>query len=143
MADIADRIRAERVTRSWSQDELARRAGISTAVVKRLESGNCVFLRFMQVCHALGVTAGYILSDEWSLPSQPLSLTGRQAQVLRAVSDGRPLSEAARELGMPRDGLASRMTQIYRRLGVADLPRSERRAAAVRVAVNHGLIDAA
>ncbi|MFD5848347.1 helix-turn-helix domain-containing protein [Streptomyces chartreusis] len=141
LADIGDRIRAERQARGWSQTELGRRAGMGLATVKRLENGETSLRGFVRACRALGVPADHLLSDQWQIPLPRPSLTARQAEVLAAVSDGRPLSEAARDLHMTPEGLASELSgRIYQRLGVSDAPRLERRAAAVRVAVEYGLI---
>jgi transcriptional regulator with XRE-family HTH domain len=143
MADIGDRVRAERQSRNWSQADLAGRAGLTQAQVKRIEVGFIGMRNFAAVCWALDRPMGDLLSDQWQLPEPGPLLTARQVQVLRAVAGGEPLAVAAERLGMPRDGLASRMSEIYRRLGVADRPRLERRAAAVKVASDHGLFNAA
>jgi len=143
LADIGDRVRAERLARHWSQTELGRRAGLDWQTVKRLESGIGPLRCFVQACWGLGVPMDRLLSAEWQMPEPPPTLTRSQMRVLRAVGDGRPLSVAAVDLGMTPAGLASRLSEIYRRLGVAHLARGERRAAAVRVASAHGLFDAA
>jgi hypothetical protein len=44
---------------------------------------------------------------------------------------------------MPREGMASHLSDIYRRFGIADMPLGERRAAAVRIAEERGLFNAA
>lgn len=69
-------------------------------------------------------------------------LTPRQAAVLAAAADGAPLSTVAARLGMPRTQVSSRLSEAYRALNVAWMPRDERRAAAVRIARRHGLIPA-
>lgn len=143
LADIGDRIRAERKARHWTHTELGRRTGMSVATVKRLENGETSLSGFVRACAALEVPMGRLLSDEWRLPVPGPSLTVRQVEVLRVVADGRPLSVAAPVLGMTPQGLASVLSGIYRRLGVADVARDRRRQAAVRVAVDHGLFDAA
>ncbi|MFD9602005.1 hypothetical protein [Streptomyces sp. NPDC059970] len=51
-------------------------------------------------------------------------------------------TQVAEQLGMPRPVVSSRLSEAYRVLGVADLPRDERRAAALRVAESRGLLDA-
>lgn len=65
----------------------------------------------------------------------------KQALVLEASADGAPLSVVAVRLGMPRTQVASRLSETYRVLDVAWLPRGEKRAAAVAVARKHGLIN--
>lgn len=143
LADIGDRIRAERQARRWSQTELGRRAGLSLATVKRLENGETSLRGFVRACAALEIPVGHLLSEQWRMPALGPSLTPRQAEVLRVVADGRPLSVAAPQLGMTPEGLASVLSGIYRRLGVAEVPRERRRREAVRVASTHGLMDAA
>lgn len=69
-----------------------------------------------------------------------LTLSPKQAQVLAAASDGVPLAEVGRRLNMPREQVAARMSEAYKRLGVTWMDRSDRRAAAVRTARRHGLI---
>lgn len=145
LADVGDRIRAERQARGWSHSELARRAGVGLNTAKRLEENGAGTLRvFAVVCGALGMEMGALLSDQWQRPelAPALPLTPAQAKVLRAVSGGESLSVVAVRLGMPRDGLASRLSEIYRRLEVVHVPRGvERRMAAVRIARESGLLD--
>lgn len=140
LADIGDRIRAERQARGWSQEELATRAGVSRKTIRGLEDGIGTLRVFTQACWGLQVDMAYLLSGRWQMPFRPPSLTPRQAEALRAVADGRPLAAAARELGMTPEGVASALNGAYRRLGVAEVPREARRAAAVRAASAHGLI---
>jgi DNA-binding CsgD family transcriptional regulator/DNA-binding XRE family transcriptional regulator len=142
MADIGDRIRAERQARGWSQAEMARRAGLVESTVKRLESRHSSHMAtFVAACRALGVDMGYLLSAQWQMPVRRPVLSPTQVRVLAMVADGKPLSEAACQLLMTRGGVASALSSTYRRLGVAHVRRRERRQAAVRVAVEHGLIS--
>lgn len=144
LADIGDRIRAERRARGWSQTDLGRRSGVSLGTVKRLEAGDSsLLITFAMACRAMGVDMGHLLSADWRMPERQLSLSPVQARVLAAVADGRPLKQAARVLGTTPTAVASVLAKTYRRLEVAELPRGQRRAAAVRVARAHGLIDAA
>ncbi|MFI2465959.1 LuxR C-terminal-related transcriptional regulator [Streptomyces globisporus] len=71
-----------------------------------------------------------------------MALTPRQAQVLIAAADGAPLSQVAVRLGVRRETVAARLSDAYRRLDVAHLPRDEKRQAAVRTARSRGLIPA-
>ncbi|MGW3144866.1 response regulator transcription factor [Streptomyces sp. NPDC001177] len=73
-------------------------------------------------------------------PSFVPRLSPRQAQILTAAATGAPLSAIAVQLGLTREGVASHLARAYQRLDVTYLPRPERRGAAVRVAVRHGLI---
>ncbi|MGW2048618.1 response regulator transcription factor [Streptomyces sp. NPDC001858] len=69
-----------------------------------------------------------------------MPLTPRQAQVLTAAATGAPLSQVASRLGITREQTASHLSRAYQRLDVTHLPRDQRRAAAVRIAVRRGLI---
>lgn len=143
LADIGDRIRAERRARGWSQTELGNRSGVALATVKRLECGDSsLLITFAMACRAMGVDMGYLLSPGWRMPERRLSLSPTQARVLAAVADGRPLTRAAGALGMTEQAVASVLSNVYRRLDVAHVPRGQRRTAAVRVAVRHGLLTA-
>ena len=46
---LAARFKATRIERGWSQELLAREAGVSTANVRRLESGNSPATSFVTV----------------------------------------------------------------------------------------------
>lgn len=69
-----------------------------------------------------------------------MPLTPRQAQALTAAADGAPLREVGARLGTTREHAASLLSGAYERLGVTQVPRDRRRAAAVRAAVRCGLI---
>lgn len=141
LADIGDRIRAERQARGWSQSELGQRTGLSFATVKRLENGETTLRAFVVACAALQVDIGALLAGEWRMPALRLSLTPIQVRVLEAVAELGTPELAAERLGMARDTVTSRLSEIYRRLNVVHVPRgAKRRAAAARVAVEHGLI---
>lgn len=71
---------------------------------------------------------------------QPMPLTRPQAAVLEAAADGATLAVVAARLGIRRERVAARLSEAYKRLDVAWMDRSERRAAAVRVARKRGLI---
>lgn len=143
LADIGDRIRAERKARRWTTTELARRAGVSLCTVKRMEESGLTYLpKFIRVCTVLGILET-VFTDQWQLPEERPYLSPQQARVLAEVADGKPLAVAARRLHMTPGGVGSVLTSVYRRLGVADVPRGKRRPAAVRVAREHHLIDAA
>ncbi|MGW2520507.1 helix-turn-helix domain-containing protein [Streptomyces sp. NPDC001617] len=155
LADIGDRVRAERQARGWSETELARRAGIGRNTVRRMEKSGDASLRcFVQACTGLGVTVDGLLSPAWQKPDpkpmpgvqaprRPVSLSPRQVDVLREASSGDSLSQVGARLGMDVGTVGSTLSRVYRRLDVASLPQDERRAAAVRVAMQHGLFDAA
>lgn len=69
-----------------------------------------------------------------------MPLTPRQAQALAAAATGAPLREVAEQLGVTREHVASLLARAYQRLDVTYLPRDQRRAEAVRIAVRRGLI---
>lgn len=80
------------------------------------------------------------------LPSRPdarrwgtTALTALEVQTLTACGDSTPLSAAAELLGIPSTSVSSRLTRIYRKLGVYDShPHGERREAALKEARNRG-----
>lgn len=67
-------------------------------------------------------------------------LSPARARVLAAAADGSPLSVVASRLGTTREQVAARLSEAYRQLDVAWMNREERRAAAVLLAREHGLI---
>jgi len=144
LADIGDRIRAERKARGWSQTELGLRAGLSLTLVQRLENGQTTLRSFVAACAVLEVNIGDLLAGEWKVPQVRPRLTPAQMRVLQAVADFGTATAAADRLGIPRDTVTSRLSEIYRRVGLTHLRRGEeRRAAAVEAATRHGLINAA
>jgi len=141
LTDVGGRLRAERRSRGWSVDETARRAGIRPATMRRMEAGSVHLHPMLRVCWAFRVPVGYLLSDQWKTPSRRPTLALRQVDVLREAASGDPLEAVAARLGMGTGSVGSALSRIYVRLGVEGLPRKERRAAAVRVAMQHGLFD--
>lgn len=73
-----------------------------------------------------------------SLPGARLS--PRQTQALTHAATGATLNEIAQRMGVTRESVSSLLSNAYIRLDVTYLPRNQRRAAAVRVARQHGLI---
>ncbi|MFF1916157.1 helix-turn-helix domain-containing protein [Streptomyces sp. NPDC058239] len=147
LADVGDRIRAERHARGWTQDQLGRRSGLSRKAIEHMEHGrtSMPLLGLADVCRGLGVTLSALLSESWEMPTaanRERGLTPRQAHILRvAASTGLPLSQVAARVGTTRQVVAARLSESYRLLGVAHLPQRERRAAAVRVAEDRGLFN--
>jgi DNA-binding NarL/FixJ family response regulator len=70
---------------------------------------------------------------------QPLS--PQQRCVLEALADGCSITTAADRLSLPRSTVASHLSCAYRKLDVVHVPQSQRRARAVLVALEHGLIS--
>lgn len=144
LADIGDRIRAERKARGWSQTELGLRAGLSLTLVQRLENGLTTLRSFVAACAVLEVNIGDLLAGEWQVPPVRPRLTPAQARVLQAVADSGTAAAAADRLGIPLATVRSRMSEIYRQFDLMHLRRGEeRRAAAVEAATRHRLINAA
>jgi len=142
LADIGDRVRAERKDRGLTESELADRAHLARDTIRRVQQGIGSIRVLLQVCSALGVDAGHLLSRNWVMPDndQP-RLSACQVDVLREASSGAPLTGVAARLGMSRSAVSSHLTRIYQQLGVSGLPQDQRRTAAARVAMQHGLFD--
>ena len=145
VADIGDRIRAERQHRGWTQAELGTRAGVSGKCVGLTERGIGILpiVRLAELCAGLGVSLGYLLSDDWQMSGRkvkPQLLTPRQAQVLAESRSGLPLSGIGKRVGIPTQAVGARLSEAYRLLGVSHLPHGRRREAAIRAAVERGLL---
>jgi DNA-binding CsgD family transcriptional regulator len=69
-----------------------------------------------------------------------MPLSPRQTQALTAAATGATLTEIGHQLGITREHASMLRSNAYRRLDVTHLPRNQRRAAAVRIAVRRGLI---
>jgi transcriptional regulator with XRE-family HTH domain len=145
LGDIGDRIRAEREARGLTEVALAERAGVDRGTVRRIQDGIGTLRAFAQVSAGLGVGMDYLLSNQWVMPERPGGslLSPRQVAVLRAAASGDSLSVVGARLGMGSRAVSSDLSRIYQRLGVTGVPREGRRSAAVRVAMQHGLFDAA
>lgn len=150
LADIGDRVRAERQARGWSETELGRRAGIGRNTVRRLENGDVSLRCFVQACTALGVPVGELLSPAWKRPepkhtpnaegvARQVTLSPRQALVLCEAASGDSLAQVGVRLNMDPRAVGATLSRVYQRLGVAFLPQEQRRSAAARVAMQHGL----
>jgi DNA-binding CsgD family transcriptional regulator len=141
LADIGDRIRAERQARGWSRDDLARRARISKSAARQLEEGSVRLRPLMKACWAFRLPVDYLLSNQWKTPSRRPTLAPRQVDVLREAASGDSLGQVGSRLGMRSQSVGATLSRIYVRLGVDGLPRDQRRAAAARVAMQHGLFS--
>lgn len=144
LADIGDRIRAERKARGLAESALADRAHLGRAAIRRAQQGIGTIRVLLQVCSGLGVEVDYLLSRDWVMPeSDQPRLSAAQVGVLREAASGASLTDVAARLGMSRSAVSSHLTRIYQQLGVAGLPRDQRRSAAARVAMQYGLFDPA
>lgn len=142
LADMGDRIRAERTARNWSRPQLSERAGISSPAIKRLEKhGHCTMATYVLACAALDISVSAVLSENWTLPEQIPTLAPRQLDVLEALAKGGSLSKAANRLNMPVRGVSSVVSRIYEKLGVQHLREQNRREAAIAIARKYDLIS--
>lgn len=149
LADIGDRIRAERHARGWSVKRMAIASGLTAITVKRLEVGNGSMRVFIQACAGLGIAMADLLADDWQMPEArpvragrpgPIGLSPKQTLVLREAASGDSLSQIGARIGMDSRAVGAALSRAYERLGVALMPAERRRAEAVRVAVEHGLL---
>ena len=69
-----------------------------------------------------------------SVPEYPAGLTAREVEVLRLVAQGMTNARVAQELYLSPRTVQRHLNSIFRKLGVAS------RAAATRLAVEHGLV---
>ena len=81
----------------------------------------------------------YALSEEQapppaSVPEYPAGLTRREAEVLRLVARGMTNAQVAQELYLSPRTVNAHLNRIYHKLEVTS------RSAAVRFAVDHGLV---
>jgi transcriptional regulator with XRE-family HTH domain len=81
MAELADRIRRERLNRNITQKDLWERAGVSKKVVQQFESGNgCTLDSLVKILRALGRLdqLDAFLPDPGISPIQLAAMAGRQ-----------------------------------------------------------------
>jgi DNA-binding NarL/FixJ family response regulator len=71
---------------------------------------------------------------------KPALLTPVQRSVLAEAASGDSLSRVAQRLNRSRTYVASRLSETYKRLGLESTAPAERRAEAVRIAREAGLI---
>lgn len=75
------------------------------------------------------------------MTDQPgMRLSPRQTQALTLAATGATLTQIGGQLGITREHVSMLLSGAYRRLDVGHLPRDQKRAAAVRAAIRHGLI---
>ena len=88
MREIADRVKALRLRRHWSREELAAYAQVNVYSLKRFErTGNISLERLLSLCAALGVLEDFdhiikprerINIDEWAISSRKIRQRGRR-----------------------------------------------------------------
>ncbi len=66
LSSIGRRIREERLSKSWKQEDLAERTDLSVAYIGMIERGEKIpkLATFIHIVDALGVSADEILSEE-------------------------------------------------------------------------------
>lgn len=84
MKTLGKRIRAARLRKGWTQEELAEKAGLSPTHVSVIErAGNSVKLEtFVSICCALGVSADDVLQD--LVPASVDAQTSELSELLRS-----------------------------------------------------------
>jgi DNA-binding NarL/FixJ family response regulator len=103
-------------------------AGLDVASVLRQVSSGAIF-------HAPSVTLAPSCGEQQGAAADPtVVLTGREQQILTAVAGGSTTAAISRELWVSEHTVKFHLTNIYRKLGVAN------RSAAVRYAFEHGLV---
>jgi DNA-binding CsgD family transcriptional regulator len=134
------------IANGFTQAETAEQLGLTERAAANASDRARMRLGALSAPHAvlLAVRAGILEGRPKRRPGparQPL--TARQAEVLDAASDGASLATVARRIDTTSHQVSARLSEAYLRLGVTDLPRLERRAAAVAEARRRGLIPAA
>jgi transcriptional regulator with XRE-family HTH domain len=95
LADLGNRVERRRLHVNWTQEDLAREAGLGKATIERLEAGNAVRTNsLVRVLRALGMLDNIerLIPDPLPSPVEQLKLQGEQRK--RASS---PRKSAAKE----------------------------------------------
>jgi two-component system, NarL family, response regulator YdfI len=88
---------------------------------------------YVQPSLAKPLLARHVVTGEM-VSGEPVALTTRQLQLLRALATGRTNKELAHEMGIAQGTVKSYLKELYERLGVGS------RAGAVAYGMRHGLI---
>jgi DNA-binding NarL/FixJ family response regulator len=113
--------------------ESAEKAGASAYVIKSVNSVDLpALLRQVAAGYTLFQAARETVDDSVDLTQQP-SLTARERTILTSVAEGRTTKAMSSELWVSEHTIKFHLTNIYRKLGVAN------RSGAVRYAYEHGL----
>jgi transcriptional regulator with XRE-family HTH domain len=96
---IGDRIKAERDARGWSQQKLAKRAGVSQQLITRLETGKVnETKRIVQLAKAFGITAEELQAEPPPPTAMPTEqLVHRVCDFMRRELDEPECNKCARE----------------------------------------------
>lgn len=136
----------ELIASGFTHDEIAERLCLSRQAVNGASKRARLRLGALSAPHAvlLAVRAGILDGRPKKRPGPPRQpLTDRQRLILDAAADGASLATVAHRVGTTPQQVSARLAEGYLRLGVTDLPRGQRRSAAVRTARERGLIPAA
>jgi DNA-binding NarL/FixJ family response regulator len=113
--------------------ESAEKAGASAYVIKSVNSVDLpALLRQVAAGYTLFQATRETVDDSVDLTQQP-SLTERERTILTSVAEGRTTKAMSSELWVSEHTIKFHLTNIYRKLGVAN------RSGAVRYAYEHGL----
>jgi DNA-binding NarL/FixJ family response regulator len=93
------------------------------AVIRRVASGEVLHPHHPEPTHAIA-----------PLGPRCSTLTGRERSILEAVATGMTTAAISRELWVSEHTIKFHLTNIYRKLGVAN------RAGAIRFALEHGIV---
>jgi DNA-binding NarL/FixJ family response regulator len=112
-------------------------AGASAYVVKNINLGDIASVLRQTACGSVfhAIAGGRALADQCDEPQGPL-LTDRERTILDAVADGKTTAAISRDLWVSEHTVKFHLTNIYRKLGVAN------RAGAVRFALENRLLAA-
>lgn len=93
LEELGRRVAHRRVEAGFTQEELAREAGVSKRTVERLEAGNSVQLTsFVRLLRTLGVLAGFEALLPPATPG-PMDLLRRGGQRQRVKSGAKPAAK--------------------------------------------------
>lgn len=131
------------IATGFTYEEIAEQQSISVDAARGVARRMMMRLGALNAPHAvlLAVRAGILDGRTKRRPGPPRQpLTARQRHVLNAAADGASLTTVAARLGTTSHQVSARLSEAYLRLGVSDLPRDQRRTAAVAEARRRRLI---
>lgn len=91
-------------------------------------------------CPACRRGNAYWLQRQSEPPVEVRQLTDAQLKILRAFHVGRTHADLRRTWKISESKLSREVKDMYARLGVSDVPREERREAALQIGLEHGLL---
>jgi len=111
-AALAARLRTERLERNWSMQELADRAGVSKAMIGRIEKGDAspTANLLAKLANALGLTLSKLLArtesdqrDHLAFDDQPVWTDPKTRYIRRSVSPAGTMGPELTEVTLPPD----------------------------------------